>query len=70
MKSLANLSEEIIAVDGKTMGGIAVVESYREIKGKAETYERRYYITSHQAKTAQFIAYAIRRHWHIESKLH
>ncbi|PHM22693.1 hypothetical protein Xehl_03460 [Xenorhabdus ehlersii] len=54
----------------KTLGGVAVVESHREIKGKAETYERRYYITSHQAKTAQFIAYAIRSHWHIESKLH
>ncbi|WP_340612053.1 hypothetical protein [Xenorhabdus bharatensis] len=25
----------------KTLGGIAVVESHREIKGKTETYERR-----------------------------
>ncbi|WP_426578221.1 hypothetical protein ACP179_10830 [Xenorhabdus stockiae] len=47
-----------------------MVESHREIKGKAEMYEQRYYITSHQAKTAQFIAYAIRCHWHLESKLH
>ncbi|MCC8367625.1 hypothetical protein J8V57_15345 [Xenorhabdus sp. PB61.4] len=47
-----------------------MVESHRKIKGKAEMYEQRYYITSHQAKTAQFIAYAIRYHWHLESKLH
>ncbi|WP_422146149.1 hypothetical protein [Xenorhabdus bovienii] len=29
-----------------------------------------YYITSHSDKPADFIAYAIRSHWHIETKLH
>ena len=28
------------------------------------------YITSHSDKTAQFIAGAIRSHWHVENKLH
>ncbi|MCB4427117.1 ISAs1 family transposase, partial [Xenorhabdus nematophila] len=54
----------------QTLGGIAVVESWREAQGKPESYERRYYITSHSDKPADFIAYAIRSHWHIETKLH
>ncbi|WP_340617318.1 ISAs1 family transposase, partial [Xenorhabdus entomophaga] len=53
-----------------TLGGIAVVESWREVQGKSASYERRYYITSHREKSAEFIAYAIRSHWHIENKLH
>lgn len=32
--------------------------------------EYRYYISSHQNKDAQFIAEAIRSHWHVENKLH
>ncbi|WP_416776863.1 ISAs1 family transposase [Xenorhabdus budapestensis] len=53
-----------------TLGGIAVVESWREEQGKPESYARRYYITSHRDKSADFIAGAIRSHWHIENKLH
>ncbi|MCG3469210.1 ISAs1 family transposase [Xenorhabdus bovienii] len=53
-----------------TLGGIAVVESWREEQGKSARYERRYFITSHRDKSADFIACAIRSHWHIETKLH
>ncbi len=53
-----------------TLGGIAMMESWREEQGKPESYERRYYITSHRDKSADFIAWAIRSHWHIENKLH
>ncbi|WP_245737452.1 ISAs1 family transposase [Xenorhabdus japonica] len=53
-----------------TLGGIAVVESWREEQGKTESYERRYYITSHRGASAEFLACAIRSHWHIENKLH
>ncbi|MDC9606890.1 ISAs1 family transposase [Xenorhabdus griffiniae] len=53
-----------------TLGSIAVVESWREERGKTESYERRYYITSHCDTSAEFIACAIRNHWHIENKLH
>ena len=52
-----------------SLKGIVVVESTREI-GDKTTYERRDYITSHQDKKAQFIAHAIRSHWHVENKLH
>lgn len=53
----------------KSIRGIAMIESTREINGK-ESYERRYYITSHHDKSAEFIAHAIRTHWHVENKLH
>jgi predicted transposase YbfD/YdcC len=53
----------------KSVKGIIVVESKREI-GEKTSYERRYYITSHQQKSAQFIANAVRSHWHVENKLH
>lgn len=49
--------------------GIIVIESQREIDEKV-SYERRYYITSHQHKSAKYIANAIRSHWHVENKLH
>jgi predicted transposase YbfD/YdcC len=52
-----------------TLRGIAMIESWRETNGK-ETYERRYYITSHHDKSAEFIAKGIRSHWHVENKLH
>jgi predicted transposase YbfD/YdcC len=52
-----------------SLKGIVVIESTREI-GDKTTYERRYYITSHQDKKASFIAHAIRSHWHVENKLH
>jgi predicted transposase YbfD/YdcC len=32
--------------------------------------EQRYYITSHEGKTGEFIANAIRSHWSVENKLH
>jgi predicted transposase YbfD/YdcC len=53
----------------KSIRGIAMIESWREVGGK-ETYERRYYITSHHDKSAEFIAKTIRGHWHVENKLH
>jgi predicted transposase YbfD/YdcC len=53
----------------ESLKGIIVVESTREIGDKI-SYERRYYITSHQQKSAQFIANTIRSHWHVENKLH
>jgi predicted transposase YbfD/YdcC len=53
----------------RSLGGIAMIESWREMNGK-ETYERLYYITSHHDKSAEFIAKAIRSHWHVENKLH
>ncbi len=53
----------------KTVKKIAVIESTRETKKKT-SYERRYYITSHATKDAEFIARAIRGHWGVENNLH
>ena len=53
----------------KSLGGVAMIESWRELDGKG-SYERRYYITSHRDQSAEFIANAIRCHWHVENKLH
>ncbi|OED43329.1 hypothetical protein AB833_04025 [Chromatiales bacterium (ex Bugula neritina AB1)] len=53
----------------QTLKGIAVAESKRII-GEESTTERRYYVTSHGDKGAEFIAHAIRSHWHVENKLH
>jgi predicted transposase YbfD/YdcC len=52
-----------------TVKGIAVVESERII-GDDCSIERRYYITSHFDRNAQFISNGIREHWHVENKLH
>jgi len=49
--------------------GIAVIESERII-GEEVSTERRYYITSHCDKDAQFINEAIRSHWCVENNLH
>lgn len=49
---------------------IAAVDSIRQEKGKQARTERRYYITSHADKDAEFIGTAIRSHWHVENKLH
>lgn len=46
-----------------------MIESWRALDGK-ESYQRRYYISSHQDKSAEFIANAIRCHWRVENKLH
>jgi len=51
----------------KTVQAIAVVESRREVTGSQATYERRYYITSHGDKSAEFIGGAIRNHWRVEA---
>jgi predicted transposase YbfD/YdcC len=32
--------------------------------------DKRYFISRHKDKDAEFIAYAIRSHWHVENKLH
>lgn len=53
----------------KSIKGIAIVESTREIQGKV-SHEQRLYITSHGNKDADFIANAIRSHWFVENKLH
>ena len=53
----------------KSVNGIILVESKQELGGKTSC-EYRYYITSHQQKSAQFMANAIRSHWHVENKLH
>ena len=53
----------------KSLKSIIVICSTREMNGKA-SYEQRYYISSHDDKEAEFIAGAIRTHWHVENKLH
>jgi predicted transposase YbfD/YdcC len=54
----------------KSVSAIVVVESSRQVGHAPSSQERRYYITSHGDKHADFIAHAIRSHWHIENKLH
>lgn len=53
----------------KSIKGIAIVDSTREVQGKT-SHEQRFYITSHGNKNADFIANAIRSHWFVENKLH
>lgn len=53
----------------KSLKSIALICSKREVNG-VESYEQRYYISSHKEKDAEFIAHAIRSHWHVENKLH
>lgn len=53
----------------KSIKGIAIVDSTREVQGKI-SHEQRLYITSHENKNADFIANAIRSHWFVENKLH
>ena len=52
-----------------SVNSIAMICSTREIQG-SQSYEQRYYISSHGDKDAQFIANGIRCHWHVENKLH
>ncbi len=52
-----------------SLKSIAVICSTREVNGQI-SYEQRYYISSHKDKDAEFIAEAIRTHWHVENKLH
>jgi len=53
----------------KSIKGIAIVDSRREVQGKVSR-EQRLYITSHSDKNADFIANAIRSHWFVENRLH
>ena len=53
----------------ESIKGIAIVDSTREVQGRASR-EQRLYITSHGNKNADFIANAIRSHWFVENKLH
>jgi predicted transposase YbfD/YdcC len=53
----------------KSIKGVAIVDSRREVQGKS-SHEQRLYITSHGDKDADFIAHAIRSHWFVENKLH
>jgi predicted transposase YbfD/YdcC len=53
----------------KSIKGVAIVDSRREVQGKS-SHEQRLYITSHGNKDADFIAHAIRSHWFVENKLH
>ncbi len=53
----------------KSIKGIAIVDSTREVQGKV-SHEQRLYITSHGNKDAKFIASAIRSHWFVANKLH
>jgi predicted transposase YbfD/YdcC len=53
----------------KSIKGVAIVDSRREVQGKS-SHEQRLYITSHGNKYADFIAHAIRSHWFVENKLH
>lgn len=53
----------------KSLKSIALICSKREVNG-VESYEQRYYISSHKDKDAEFMAHAIRSHWHVENKLH
>ncbi len=53
----------------KSIKGIVIVDSTREVQGKVSR-EQRLYITSHEDKDADFIANAIRSHWFVENKLH
>lgn len=48
---------------------IAAVDSRRQI-GEKITTQRRYFISSLPARTAQRIAQAVRKHWSIENELH
>ena len=53
----------------KAVKGIAVIESERLI-GEKQSIVRRYYITSHLTKDAEFINETVRSHWSVENNLH
>jgi predicted transposase YbfD/YdcC len=52
----------------EALGSVGLVESIREIEGKA-TLERRYYLSSLKLNVETF-ARAVRGHWGVENKLH
>jgi predicted transposase YbfD/YdcC len=47
-----------------------VIVSKTEIKDNILTHYKRYFITDHKQLTAKQLAEGIRKHWHIENKLH
>jgi predicted transposase YbfD/YdcC len=49
---------------------LVVVESCRELPGKAPSRERRYFIGSQKKPSAKFLAQAVRSHWGVENPLH
>jgi predicted transposase YbfD/YdcC len=55
--------------DWPGLQSIAVVQSRRQI-GEQISTERRYFISSLPARTAQRIAVAVRNHWCVENELH
>jgi len=48
---------------------VAVMDCQRTI-GEQSSIERRYFISSLPARTAQRIAMAVRKHWRVENELH
>jgi predicted transposase YbfD/YdcC len=50
--------------------GVAMVEATREVAGGKTSYERRYYLFSHEKVTAELIARYVRGHWSVENQLH
>lgn len=57
------------ANDWPHIASVALVQSERTVHGQF-SYHHRYYISSHTAPSAQFIAQAVRQHWSIENQLH
>lgn len=55
--------------DWKNLQSIVMVESEREVVGGEKTVERRYFISSVEAK-AESLLKAVRGHWAIENQLH
>lgn len=55
--------------DWAGMQSIAAIDCQRSLEGKTST-ERRYFISSLPARTAQRIALIVRKHWRVENELH
>lgn len=55
--------------DWKNLRSIVMVEAVRELIGQEKTVERRYFISSLEAKAAVHLK-AVRGHWAIENQLH
>jgi len=55
--------------DWAEMRSIAAIDAQRTLEGKTST-ERRYFLSSLPARTAQRIAQIVRKHWRVENELH
>ena len=62
------LGEDLLSL-WPQLNSIAVVQSRREVAGKA-SIERRYFISSRRGIDAAAMASAIREHWGVENRLH